>query len=163
MRKHIDGSRLVHCSFALRFGIKRTENFLKMQVKPSLTWKLKASKLDLFLCLSFSIFNASYTGKVCMVLLQIHSQLSDQTVHLLWKCNNDKIMKIPFRVFQTIFLDCHVLLYISTVGLSCIHSSKEIIHSTRLLQGLKWDQAVYFLEKKFIKAMYYRGSWLVKL
>lgn len=115
------------------------------------SWKLKASKLDLFLCLSFSIFSASYTGKVCMVLLQIHSQLSDQTIHLLCKCSNDKIMKIPFTVFQTIFLVSHVVLYISTVGLSCIHSSKEIIHSTRLLHGLKWDQVVYSLGKKFIK------------
>lgn len=72
-----------------------------------------------------------------MVLLQIQTQLSNQTVHLLCKCDNDKIIKIPFTVFQTMFLVSHVVLYKATVGLSCIHSSKEIVHSTRLLQGLK--------------------------
>lgn len=69
----MDTSRLVPWSFALRFGIKRTENFLKMQVKLSLTWYLQASKFDLFLCLFSSIFSAPYTGKVCMVLLEIQT------------------------------------------------------------------------------------------
>lgn len=35
----------------------------------------------------------------------------------------------------------------STVELSCIHSSKEIVHSTRFLQGLKWDQRIFFGKK----------------
>lgn len=133
----MDTSRLVPWSLALRLGIKRTENFLKMQVKPSLTWYLQTSKLDLFLCLFSSISSASYTGKVCMVLLQIQTHSSDKTIHLLCRCDNDKIMKIPFRVFQTTFLVSHVVFHISTVGLSCIHSCKDIVHSTRFLQHLK--------------------------
>lgn len=137
MRKHMDISRLVPWSLALRLGIKRTENFLKMQVKPSLTWYLQTSKLDLFLCLFSSISSASYTGKVCMVLLQIQTHSSDKTIRLLCKCDNEKIMKIPFRVFQTKFLVSHVVFHITTVGLSCIHSSKDIVHCTVFLQHLK--------------------------
>lgn len=70
-----------------------------------------------------------------MVLLQIQTQLSDQTVRLLCKCDKVKIMKKPSRVSQTMFLVSHVVLYISTVSFSSIHSSKEIVHSTSLLQG----------------------------
>lgn len=53
-----------------------------------------------------------------MVLLQIQTQLSDQTVYLLCKCENDKILKMSLRVFQTMFLVSHVVLYRYTVGLS---------------------------------------------
>lgn len=63
-----------------------------------------------------------------MVLLQIQTQLSDHTVHSLCKCDNDKIMKTPFRGFHTMFLVSHVVLYISTVCLSSIYSSKDIVH-----------------------------------
>lgn len=54
-----------------------------------------------------------------MVILQIQTQLSEQTVHLLCMYDNNKPMKIPFRIFQAVlmFSASHTVHYIHSGAL----------------------------------------------